>query len=372
MPRADALPAIIESRERNVAHCWQDKRVLRLLRNGLNLDNNEYKLYRNTYIALCEIDSDFSEEKGGECQLNAIIQTCATYSGLDRETVSWVMKVLAKMQLIDYGQHILEKGRFGGSYLKLFIYNDNINYAELAAPYLEYKRRQLAARKQESGGGKDRLRTRPLTVTSAGGRVRLCKNDIDKSISTESENLNTKDTAAPVGASFETQKQISSVQPINSQLPFPSKAERMVKANQKRVTENASKRERVQHIPNLAVEQKVGQVYSHWLTEYPKHRDGNPWDENRSKDRHTIRTALKKRPPDKLIAQIDFFFSPACPAWITSRTLSTCLSQSVTDAFNGRNQTKQKTENTGTRFTRGGGIKAEPGKYAHLGTTCRG
>lgn len=108
-------------RERNVAHLWSDKRIIRFLRK--NFSKQEYKNLRNIYLALCEIDSDFCETKHlPKRQLHSLIKTAATYAGMSSELTNSTMIKLRKLGFIDYGRETDEKGRVKGSYLILFEY----------------------------------------------------------------------------------------------------------------------------------------------------------------------------------------------------------------------------------------------------------
>src|SRR5574343_558070 len=101
-------------RERNVGHLWCDKRVVRFFRK--NFDKKVYKSLRNVYLALCEIESDFSNNGADVKIISSIRKTCATYAGMDIKKTGDMMIQLRKMGMIDYGKVKDETGKVLGSY----------------------------------------------------------------------------------------------------------------------------------------------------------------------------------------------------------------------------------------------------------------
>jgi hypothetical protein len=105
-------------RERNVAHFWVDKRIIRAFRKG---QKKNYKNYRNVYLALCEIDSDFSQRKHkGKVAIHSLTKTAATYSGVNSNIVSKCIQQFRDWGIIDYGRIYNNQHQTIGSYLILF------------------------------------------------------------------------------------------------------------------------------------------------------------------------------------------------------------------------------------------------------------
>ena len=84
---------------RNQPWCWQEKKVLRLLRS--KYQGAELAKYRNLYLTLTEIDSDFCGK-----EITYYTRTIATYSGLSAD---WIPKALRELEAI--GVVKLEGGR---------------------------------------------------------------------------------------------------------------------------------------------------------------------------------------------------------------------------------------------------------------------
>ena len=87
-----------EKRHRSVAHLWADKRVVRLFRK--NFSKRDYKNLRSTYLALCEIESDFTEGQ----QIKGFTKTVATYAGIGEELAFPCLRALRQGGFIDYSQ----------------------------------------------------------------------------------------------------------------------------------------------------------------------------------------------------------------------------------------------------------------------------
>ena len=106
-------------RVRDVAHFWGDKQVLRFFRK--RFERVDHKPLRNVYLALCEIDSDFVEERNSkEKHLHALTQTCATYAGMDQNYVTEALQFLRFIKLIDYGRKYGDDGKTVGSFLTMY------------------------------------------------------------------------------------------------------------------------------------------------------------------------------------------------------------------------------------------------------------
>ena len=117
-------------RERNVAHMWADKRVIRFFRHSF--EKREYRKLRDVYIALCEIDSDFTEEKfSDEKSIRNLTKTCTTYTGMDQGGVSKILQLLKELNFIDYGHKRDSEGKVIGSYLVMFCWQGDEYYKSL-------------------------------------------------------------------------------------------------------------------------------------------------------------------------------------------------------------------------------------------------
>ena len=110
----------MKKRSRDVAHMWADKRAIRFLRK--NYSRKEYGKLRDTYLACCEIDSDFNESRNSNITLRNFTSTCATYAGRDRNTISSCLQILKNLGLIDYGHAKDSSNKVIGSWLSLFAY----------------------------------------------------------------------------------------------------------------------------------------------------------------------------------------------------------------------------------------------------------
>ena len=100
-----------QRRQRNVAHLWADKRVLRYLRKRYKA--SEYRNLRNVYLALCEIESDFIEElREGREGIQGFNKTLQTYSGLKYDTTNKYLKILKEEGAVEVEQIKDESGNF--------------------------------------------------------------------------------------------------------------------------------------------------------------------------------------------------------------------------------------------------------------------
>lgn len=78
---------------RNQPFCWQEKKVLRLLRK--EFDKTELIKYRNLYLTITEIDSDFNGK-----EIKFYTKTISKYSGLSREWIPKALKVFEALGII--------------------------------------------------------------------------------------------------------------------------------------------------------------------------------------------------------------------------------------------------------------------------------
>ena len=94
---------------RNQPFCWQEKKILRLLKKKYK--KHELSKYRNLYLTLTEINSDFNGKT-----IKYYTKTIATYSGLGRDWIPSALKEFENMGII---QVIQEKvsGKFKGKKL---------------------------------------------------------------------------------------------------------------------------------------------------------------------------------------------------------------------------------------------------------------
>lgn len=332
MPRGDSAvvssSSIRNHKDRNSTFTWTDKRILRLFRNNLSLPNTDYKKFRDVYTALCEIESDFAEEKKqGQCEVNGLIQTCATYAGMDRENVSQVMQELARLGLIDYGQ-LTESGRFGACYLTLFVFNENINYRELF--------------EGATVSGNCRQRQKPLAAKTVSGNCRGIRSTSFHSVLKDHNKesfLSEKSGAADRSASSEES---------NS----PSTRRSTAKAAKQR----AVKRRR-QPDPDIYTATEF------FKTDCQDKLGFQP--EISAQDYAAVKKHIKTMGGQELRQCLRFFLTSDKTRWSRENQgalLVVALSSKNISLFRASRSSK------GERFTPGGGIKGEPGKYAHLST----
>ncbi len=158
-----------QKRCRNVAHLWTDKRINRFFRK--NFDKRHYKNLRLVYSALCEIDSDFGEDK----KIGSLMKTLATYAGMDVDTIRPYVRALQKADLIDFWQDN-EDGTFGQSHLTLYEWIDS------RSDEVRKVMQRVLDNKMESTPHDDRVRKTPLTEkplngNTVNGKTRPFKND---------------------------------------------------------------------------------------------------------------------------------------------------------------------------------------------------
>jgi hypothetical protein len=170
-------------RQRNIAHLWADKRVIRAFRK--NLEKHHYKNIRSIYLALCEIDSDFGEGP----QIYGFTKTVATYAGMSHETVYPYLRALQKADIIDYEQQTSEDGRFGGTSLVMFKWEEANENAAMKIIQNILAHRMQRTKKTEKIA-ETRLRENPSTVEPGNGETRPFK-DTTKVVS---NNKNSKES----------------------------------------------------------------------------------------------------------------------------------------------------------------------------------
>lgn len=102
---------------RNQPFCWQEKKVLRLLR--ANFKGADLAKLRNLYLTITEIDSDFNNE-----DIKYFTKTIASYSGLSQEWIPTGLKIFEKLKMIEIVEE-REKGKFKGK--KIVFTPENID-----------------------------------------------------------------------------------------------------------------------------------------------------------------------------------------------------------------------------------------------------
>jgi len=88
---------------RNQPFCWQEKKVLRLLRKKFN--KSELVKMKSLYLALTEIDSDFNGKP-----IKFYTKTISTYSGL---SVKWIPKALQSLKQYEIIEMVEERDNKG-------------------------------------------------------------------------------------------------------------------------------------------------------------------------------------------------------------------------------------------------------------------
>jgi DNA-binding Lrp family transcriptional regulator len=74
---------------------WFDKPVMRYLREKYGHDKKTFLNLRSTYLAICEMESDFENQP-----INAFNKTVGTYAGLSRQVAGKYVRILEKEGLI--------------------------------------------------------------------------------------------------------------------------------------------------------------------------------------------------------------------------------------------------------------------------------
>jgi len=158
MKRTKTPSKSTEKRRRNVAHLWADKRILRFFRKHPLLTKSYYKNLRNTYLALCEIDSDFGERK----EMYGFTKTVATYAGMNEATVRKYLQALRAARLIDYCQITNDNGTFGHTRLEIYKWDETSE---------NQKARSILSILEKPVYGKTRVRENPCTGKPVYGKT---------------------------------------------------------------------------------------------------------------------------------------------------------------------------------------------------------
>lgn len=87
--------------------CWQEKKILRLLKGKYNKRTLPYR--RSVYLALTEIESDFGKEF-----VKNYTKTISTYAGINRQLVSKILKEFEKLGILHITILRNESGQFSG------------------------------------------------------------------------------------------------------------------------------------------------------------------------------------------------------------------------------------------------------------------
>ena len=95
---------------KNQPFCWQEKKILRLLRNQY-YGGKEHDKLRNLYLTLTEIYSDFNGQ-----DIKYYTQTIARYSGLTKEWIPKGLKIFEKLKMVQLIED-RDKGKFKGKRL---------------------------------------------------------------------------------------------------------------------------------------------------------------------------------------------------------------------------------------------------------------
>ena len=95
---------------KNQSFCWQEKKILRLLRSQY-YGGKEHDKLRNLYLTLTEIYSDFNGQ-----DIKYYTQTIARYSGLNKEWIPKGLKIFEKLKMVQLIED-RDKGKFKGKRL---------------------------------------------------------------------------------------------------------------------------------------------------------------------------------------------------------------------------------------------------------------
>src|SRR5215210_1396889 len=88
---------------------WFDKPVMRYLRDKYGPDKKSFLNLRSTYLAICEMESDFEHQP-----INAFNKTVGTYAGLSRQVAGKYVRILEQEGLIIKNRVIDPKTKFKG------------------------------------------------------------------------------------------------------------------------------------------------------------------------------------------------------------------------------------------------------------------
>ncbi|WP_294713239.1 hypothetical protein, partial [uncultured Fusobacterium sp.] len=112
---------------RNQPFCWQEKKILRLLR--CRYEGKEHDKLRNLYLTLTEIYSDFNGKT-----IKYYTETIAKYSGLSKAWIPKGLKIFEDLKIILLVEE-KDNGRFKGK--SLVFTPENID--EMDAPTVKLK-----------------------------------------------------------------------------------------------------------------------------------------------------------------------------------------------------------------------------------------
>ena len=112
---------------KNQSFCWQEKKILRLLR--CLHDGKEHDKLRNLYLTLTEIYSDFNGR-----DIKYYTQTIAKYSSLSKDWIPKGLKIFEKLKVIQLVEE-RSKGKFKGK--RLIFTPENIIPDKTITEFLE-------------------------------------------------------------------------------------------------------------------------------------------------------------------------------------------------------------------------------------------
>ena len=90
---------------RNQPFCWQEKKVLRILKE--NFKGSELAKLRNLYLTITQMDSDFNGK-----HINWYTKTISTYSGLSVKWIPTGLKVFEELNIVKIIRNRDKYGRF--------------------------------------------------------------------------------------------------------------------------------------------------------------------------------------------------------------------------------------------------------------------
>lgn len=90
---------------RNQPFCWQEKKVLRLLKEKFK--GSKLAKLRNLYLTITQMDSDFNGK-----HINWYTKTISTYSGLSVKWIPTGLKVFENLNIVKINRNRDKHGRF--------------------------------------------------------------------------------------------------------------------------------------------------------------------------------------------------------------------------------------------------------------------
>jgi hypothetical protein len=99
---------------------WWDKNAMRYLRRKYGKDKKTFALIRSVYLALCEMESDFSDTP-----INFFTQTVGTYAGTSRQVAGRYINMLEKDALVSKVRMRDEKTKkyLPGTFIEILDFN---------------------------------------------------------------------------------------------------------------------------------------------------------------------------------------------------------------------------------------------------------